>query len=185
MIQTSQRMRDNLLRSVLKQQLLVSWSCNFVVGHINIFFDYSPKDWFKWVVFFNRYCVLECIDSSLCPEGAKYADVIEFRTLALPSGILPQQDLIRLTVFNQNNVKMVKTDFVILENDTQVTFNLRPSEGTGILYTEQPLEELETYRIKVRARSYSAETGVLQYQTTFMIHISISAYPYWWVVGGC
>lgn len=126
----------------------------------------------------TKYCVLECIDSSLCPEGAKYADVIEFRTLALPSGILPQQDLIRLTVFNQNNVKMVKTDFVILENDTQVTFNLRPSEGTGILYTEQPLEELETYRIKVRARSYSAETGVLQYQTTFMIHISISAYPY-------
>ena len=129
-------------------------------------------------VFYFRYCVLECIDSSLCPEGAKYADVIEFRTLALPSGILPHQDLIRLTVFNQNNVKMVKTDFVILENDSKVTFALRPHEGTGILFTEQPLEELETYRIKVRAQSYSVQSAVLQYQTTFMIHISISAYPY-------
>nr|XP_022322237.1 hemicentin-1-like isoform X1 [Crassostrea virginica] len=126
----------------------------------------------------TKYCVLECIDSSLCPEGAKYADVIEFRTLALPSGILPHQDLIRLTVFNQNNVKMVKTDFVILENDSKVTFALRPHEGTGILFTEQPLEELETYRIKVRAQSYSVQSAVLQYQTTFMIHISISAYPY-------
>ncbi|XP_062568076.1 hemicentin-1-like [Saccostrea cucullata] len=126
----------------------------------------------------TKYCVLECVDSSLCPEGAKYADVIEFRTLALPSGILPQQDLIRLTVLNQNNVKMTKNDFIILENDPKVNFQLRLHEGSGILFTEQPLEELETYKIKVRAKSYNAVTGVLQYQTTFMIHISISAYPY-------
>lgn len=125
-----------------------------------------------------RYCVLECVDNSICPEGAKYADVIEFRTLALPSGILPQQDLIRLTVLNQNNVKMTKTDFIILGNDPNIDFQLRLLEGTGILYTEQPLEELETYKIKVRAKSYHTETAVLQYQTTFMIHISISAYPY-------
>ncbi|XP_048772936.2 hemicentin-1-like isoform X2 [Ostrea edulis] len=126
----------------------------------------------------TKYCVLECVDNSICPEGAKYADVIEFRTLALPSGILPQQDLIRLTVLNQNNVKMTKTDFIILENDPNIDFQLRLLEGTGILYTEQPLEELETYKIKVRAKSYHTETAVLQYQTTFMIHISISAYPY-------
>ena len=38
-----------------------------------------------------------------CPPGAKYADVIEFRTVALAGGMPARQDLIRLSAFNQHD----------------------------------------------------------------------------------
>jgi hypothetical protein len=47
------------------------------------------------------YCVLECVDPGTCPLGSKFADIIQFRTVALPGGIPARQDLIRLTAYNQ------------------------------------------------------------------------------------
>ena len=55
------------------------------------------------------YCVLECVDPSACPPGSKYADVIQFRTVALPGGIPARQDLIRLTAYNQYDEVKVYT----------------------------------------------------------------------------
>ena len=128
---------------------------------------------------FYSYCVLECVDATIpCPPYAKFADVIEFRTFALPSGILAHQDLIRLIAYNHLDVKLPRTNFTILENDAKVDFHLRLDDGTGIVYTLQPLEEKTTYKIKVRARSYDSGRNSLRYQTTFIIHISVSAYPY-------
>lgn len=124
------------------------------------------------------YCVLECVDSSIpCPPHAKYADVIEFRTLALPSGYLTYQDLIRLSAYDHLNVKLF-SNFTILENDPKIDFHLRPVDGSGIVYTLQPLVEKTTYKIKVSARSLETRRNSLRYQTTFIIHISVSAYPY-------
>ncbi|OWF52578.1 Hemicentin-1 [Mizuhopecten yessoensis] len=127
----------------------------------------------------SGYCVLECSLSDIpCPSGARYADVIEFRTVALPSGILAYQDLIRLIAFDQNDVKLPKTDFTILRNDVNVNFEIRLEDGTGIVYPLSRLEETELYRITVRAKSYDNERENIQYQTTFIIHISVSAFPY-------
>ena len=58
------------------------------------------------------YCVLECVDPSACPPGSKYADVIQFRTVALPGGIPARQDLIRLTAYNQYDEVKVYTGTV-------------------------------------------------------------------------
>ncbi|XP_060069782.1 hemicentin-1-like [Ylistrum balloti] len=127
----------------------------------------------------SGYCVLECSLSDIpCPSGARYADVIEFRTVALPSGILAYQDLIRLIAFDQNDVKLPKTDFTILRNDVNVNFEIRLEDGTGIVYPLSRLEETELYKITVRAKSYDNERENIQYQTTFIIHISVSAFPY-------
>ncbi|KAK3592726.1 hypothetical protein CHS0354_007728 [Potamilus streckersoni] len=127
----------------------------------------------------TNYCVLECIDADVaCPPSAKYADVIEFRTLALPSGILAHQDLLRLIAYNQNNVILRKTEFKIMENEEGIPFRIRLDDGIGVLYTVRPLEDKHVYRIKVRARSFDNIENTIQYQTTFIIHISISAYPY-------
>ncbi|KAK3087485.1 hypothetical protein FSP39_006555 [Pinctada imbricata] len=127
----------------------------------------------------TNYCVLECVDAELpCPPGAQYADVIEFRTLALPSGILAQQNLIRLTAYNHRDVKLPKTDFQIIENDPKISFQIKPESGTGILYTLQPLEDRETYQIKVQAKSFDNAEEFLKYQTTFIVYISVAAYPY-------
>ncbi|XP_033761247.1 hemicentin-1-like [Pecten maximus] len=127
----------------------------------------------------SGYCVLECSMSDVpCPPGARYADVIEFRTVALPSGILAYQDLIRLIAFDQNDVQLPKTDFTILRNDINVNFEIRLEDGTGIVYPLSRLEETELYKITVRAKSYDNEREYIQYQTTFIIHISVSAFPY-------
>ena len=128
---------------------------------------------------FYSYCVLECIDAEIaCPAGAKIADIIEFRTLALPSGVLSHQDLIRLKAYNQNDEFLPKTVFNILKNDKKIDFQIRLKNGVGILYTLQPLEDRQIYQIKVRARSFDNTEINIQYQTTFIVHISVSAYPY-------
>ncbi|WAR30601.1 HMCN1-like protein [Mya arenaria] len=124
-------------------------------------------------------CVLECIDAEVaCPESARFADVIEFRTLALPSGVLAQQDLIRLTAYNQYDDVLRKTIFTILENDEYIPFQIRLEKGIGIVYTPKVLEDRRLYKIKVLAKSFDNEQVNIQYQTTFMIHISVSSYPY-------
>lgn len=126
----------------------------------------------------TNHCVLECVDSTIpCPPYAKFADVIEFRTLALPSGFLAHQDLIRLTAYDHQNVKLL-SNFTIIENDPKLDYHLRPDGGSGIVFTLQPLVEKTTYKIKVSARSYDDNRNSLRYQTTFIIHISVSAYPY-------
>ena len=53
---------------------------------------------------FASFCVLECVSTDIpCPPGAKYADIIEFRTVALPGGQPARQDLIRLSAYNQHD----------------------------------------------------------------------------------
>jgi hemicentin len=134
------------------------------------------------LTFFNilySNCVLECIDAEVaCPEGARYADVIEFRTLALPSGVLTEQRLIKLTAYNQNNEILHNTEFKIIENDKTLAFFIELENGIGIVYTQQPLEDSHKYKIMVRAKSYDNTQVNIQYQTTFLIHIAVSAYPY-------
>jgi len=123
--------------------------------------------------------VLECSDSDVpCPPGAKYADVIEFKTVALPSGIPANQDLIKLTAFDQDDVKLDNTDFTIIKNDPNVIFKITLNEGSGTVSPLQRMEASETYRITVRARSYDNLRENIQYQTTFIIHIAVSAFPY-------
>ena len=71
-----------------------------------------------------------------------------------------------------------ETDFILLENDPKIQFFLRTTNGRGIVYTMQKLNA-DAYRIMVRAKSYDDQRRVLEYQTTFVIHISVSAFPYY------
>ncbi|XP_076455301.1 hemicentin-1-like isoform X2 [Babylonia areolata] len=125
----------------------------------------------------TNFCVLECVDPGTCPPGSKYADVIQFRTVALPGGIPARQDLIRLTAYNQHDEMLPETTFTLLENDPKLTFYLRPDNGKGIVYTLEKLVA-DSYRIMVRAKSYDRGRQFVQYQTTFIIHIAVSLYPY-------
>ncbi|KAL8608110.1 hypothetical protein ACOMHN_016565 [Nucella lapillus] len=125
----------------------------------------------------TNFCVLECVDPKTCPPGSKYADVIQFRTVALPGGIPARQDLIRLSAYNQHDQMLPETVFTLLENDPKLTFYLRPDNGRGIVYTMEKLDA-NSYRIMVRAKSYDHSRQFVQYQTTFIIHIAVSVYPY-------
>ena len=136
--------------------------------------------WGNLLVFVShRSCVLECTKSGVpCPPGSRYTDILEFRTVALPNGIPAFQDLIRLIAYDQFGTHLPKTSFTIIDNDDKVPFSIRIEHGKGIVYTLKPLEEKTSYRIKVRSKSYDHRRRGVQYQTTFIIFISVSAYPY-------
>jgi len=89
------------------------------------------------------------------------------------------QDLIRLVAYDQQNVHLPMTTFTILENDSRVPFAIRLEGGKGVVYTLRPLEDRQTYKIKVAAKSYDHRRRGVQYETTFMIFISVSKFPYW------
>ncbi|XP_074654070.1 hemicentin-1-like [Tubulanus polymorphus] len=125
------------------------------------------------------HCVLDCQKSNNgCPSNARFADILEFQAIALPNGIPAYQDLIRLVAYNQFGEQLKKTTFVIIENDVDIPFTIRISDGKGIVFTLKPLQDNHTYRIKVRAQSFDGANSELQYQITFILHIAVSAYPY-------
>ena len=127
----------------------------------------------------SRHCVLLCSDTdAACPPGVMYADVLEFRVVALRRGIPAREDLIRLVAYDHMGVHLPRSTFKIMENDEKADFQIRIEGGKGVVYTLLPLDEKRQYRIKVRARSYDNRRPNVQYQTSFIIFISVSLYPY-------
>ncbi|XP_055948498.1 hemicentin-1-like isoform X2 [Argiope bruennichi] len=124
------------------------------------------------------YCKLECDKAGIvCPPNSRYAEVLAFKMVALPSGIQAYQDLIRLIAYDQDGVHIPNTVFSIIENDTGVPFRIRLEEGKGVLYTQKSMESNREYQIKVQAVSFN-EDHVIQYTTKFLVFVSVSQYPY-------
>uniref|UniRef100_A0A671W9G0 Hemicentin 1 n=1 Tax=Sparus aurata TaxID=8175 RepID=A0A671W9G0_SPAAU len=131
---------------------------------------------------FNMRGSYQCIDTP-CPPNyqrdpcalSPYA--LEYKLLSLPFGIAANQDLIRLVAYTQDGVMHPRTSFLVVDEDVTLPFALRDENLKGVLFTTRALREPHTYRMKVRALSYS-EDGGIEYQTTFIVYIAVSAYPY-------
>ena len=70
-----------------------------------------------------------------------------------------------------------RTTFLSVDEDTTLPFALRDENMKGVLFTTKALREPHTYRMKVRALSFGEDRGI-EYQTTFIVYIAVSAYPY-------
>ncbi|XP_073667498.1 hemicentin-1 isoform X2 [Paramisgurnus dabryanus] len=121
------------------------------------------------------FCLKNCPPNDLECTLSPYA--LEYKLLSLPFGIAANQDLIRLVAYTQDGVVHPRTSFLVVDEDTSLPFALRDENLKGVLFTTRPLREPHTYRVKVRALSYSADGGI-EYQTTFIVYIAVSAYPY-------
>ncbi|XP_028442534.1 hemicentin-1 isoform X1 [Perca flavescens] len=121
------------------------------------------------------FCLKNCLPNDLECALSPYA--LEYKLLSLPFGIAANQDLIRLVAYTQDGVMHPRTTFLVVDEDVTLPFALRDENLKGVLYTTQALREPHTYRMKVRALSYS-EHGGIEYQTTFIVYIAVSAYPY-------
>ncbi|TRZ02412.1 hypothetical protein DNTS_034467 [Danionella cerebrum] len=121
------------------------------------------------------FCLKNCPPNDLECALSPYA--LEYKLLSLPFGIAANQDLIRLVAYTQDGVVHPRTSFLVVDEDTTLPFALRDENLKGVLFTTRPLREPHTYRMKVRALSYSADGGI-EYQTTFIVYIAVSAYPY-------
>ncbi|XP_040895666.1 hemicentin-1 [Toxotes jaculatrix] len=121
------------------------------------------------------FCLKDCPPNDLECTLSPYA--LEYKLLSLPFGIAANQDLIRLVAYTQDGVMHPRTTFLVVDEDVTLPFALRDENLKGVLFTTQALREPHTYRMKVRALSYS-EDGGIEYQTTFIVYIAVSAYPY-------
>ncbi|CAG5863670.1 unnamed protein product [Menidia menidia] len=121
------------------------------------------------------FCLKNCPPNDVECALSPYA--LEYKLLSLPFGIAANQDLIRLVAYTQDGVMHPRTSFQVVDEDVTLPFALRDENLKGVLFTTRPLREPHTYRMKVRALSYS-EDGAIEYQTTFIVYIAVSAYPY-------
>ncbi|XP_031715320.1 hemicentin-1 isoform X1 [Anarrhichthys ocellatus] len=121
------------------------------------------------------FCLKNCPPNDLECALSPYA--LEYKLLSLPFGIAANQDLIRLVAYTQDGVMHPRTTFLVVDEDVTLPFALRDENLKGVLFTRRALREPHTYRMKVRSLSYSADGGI-EYQTTFIVYISVSAYPY-------
>ncbi|KAM5295479.1 hemicentin-1 isoform 1-T1 [Glossophaga mutica] len=123
----------------------------------------------------SGFCLKNCPPNDLECASSPYA--LEYKLVSLPFGIAANQDLIRLVAYTQDGVMHPRTTFLMVDEEQTVPFALRDENLKGVVYTTRPLREPETYRMRVRALSYSAN-GTIEYQTTFIVYIAVSAYPY-------
>nr|XP_035962212.1 hemicentin-1 isoform X2 [Halichoerus grypus] len=123
----------------------------------------------------SGFCLKNCPPNDLECALSPYA--LEYKLVSLPFGITANQDLIRLVAYTQDGVMHPRTTFLMVDEEETVPFALRDENLKGVVYTTRPLREPETYRMRVRASSYSAN-GTIEYQTTFIVYIAVSAYPY-------
>ncbi|XP_011902754.1 PREDICTED: hemicentin-1 isoform X2 [Cercocebus atys] len=123
----------------------------------------------------SGFCLKNCPPNDLECALSPYA--LEYKLVSLPFGIATNQDLIRLVAYTQDGVMHPRTTFLMIDEEQTVPFALRDENLKGVVYTTRPLREAETYRMRVRASSYSAN-GTIEYQTTFIVYIAVSAYPY-------
>jgi hypothetical protein len=101
--------------------------------------------------------------------------------VALPSGISSNQDLIRLLIFDQDNIPVALTRFTIIHDDDttpDAPFGLRTEDGKGVVFTTRALDQKQSYQLKIEGIAYDQTTRAVLYHTTFMIYISVSSYPY-------
>uniref|UniRef100_H0WC62 Hemicentin-1 n=1 Tax=Cavia porcellus TaxID=10141 RepID=H0WC62_CAVPO len=108
------------------------------------------------------FCLKNCPPNDLECALSPYA--LEYKLVSLPFGIA-------------DGVMHPRTTFLMVDEEQTVPFALRDENLKGVVYTTRPLREPETYRMRVRALSYSAN-GTIEYQTTFIVYIAVSAYPY-------
>ncbi|XP_035384811.1 hemicentin-1 isoform X2 [Electrophorus electricus] len=121
------------------------------------------------------FCLKNCPPNDLECALSPYA--LEYKLLSLPFGIAANQDLIRLVAYTQDGVVHPRTSFLAADEDATLPFALRDENLKGVLFTTRPLREPRAYRMKVRALSYGLD-GSIEYQTTFIVYIAVSAYPY-------
>lgn len=143
---------------------------SFSISHHLYLAVFHPTSFFSC-----RFCLRNCQPNDLECALSPYA--LEYKLLSLPFGIAANQDLIRLVAYTQDGVMHPRTSFLVVDEDFTLPFALRDENLKGVLFTTRPLREPHTYRMKVRALSYS-EDGGIEYQTTFIVYIAVSAFPY-------
>jgi hypothetical protein len=105
--------------------------------------------------------------------------------IALPTGIRPMSDLLRLTAYDTDGRVLHQTRFVMRNKNGNGTmlllarqpFGIRVDNGRGILYNTVHLTAGDNYRLAIRATSISDHSGA-RYQSDFIVLLAVSQFPF-------
>lgn len=121
----------------------------------------------------SGHCVRRCTGPN-CDGQPRYA--IEYKTIALPYGITPFQDLVRLSVYSDSEELHMNTRFSV-RNTYGGPFNIRNEHHKGVLFTTAgELQKSRTYHIEAQATSYSLDNSHVEYYTKFIIYINVGSF---------
>ncbi|KAM4722858.1 hemicentin-1 [Rhinophrynus dorsalis] len=123
----------------------------------------------------SGYCLKNCAANDLECALSPYA--LQYKLVSLPFGIAANQDLIRLVAYTEDGILHPRTTFLIIDDDPSLPFSIKEENMKGVVFTNRPLREPETYRMKVKALSYSIDRTI-EYQTAFIVYIAVSPFPY-------
>eukprot|EP00079_Xenopus_tropicalis_P024320 XP_012816895.1 PREDICTED: hemicentin-1 [Xenopus tropicalis] len=123
----------------------------------------------------SGYCLKNCAPNDLECALSPYA--LQYKLVSLPFGIAANQDLIRLVAYTEDGILHPRTTFLITDDYASLPFSIREENMKGVVFTNRPLQKPETYRMKVKALSYSIDRTI-EYQTAFIVYIAVSPYPY-------
>ncbi|XP_014670197.1 PREDICTED: hemicentin-1-like [Priapulus caudatus] len=127
------------------------------------------------------FCRLGCAHSDVtCSPGALYAEYLQYKFVSLPSGVEAGSDLMQLVAYDGDGRQLRSPTFTITDNDSSYGFAIRTSDdsGRGVLYAVRGLADSTQYRLVVVAREEAAQEGRSAEETSFVIYIYVSAYPF-------
>jgi hemicentin len=122
----------------------------------------------------NGFCLKECVGPG-CKDKPRYA--IEYKTVSLPFGIGANQDLLRLAVYDSSDHLHLNTRFAA-RNTFRGPFSIRSENYKGVVFTTKRLVKSRTYHIEAQATSFSMDGMRIEYQTKFIIYISVADFPF-------
>ncbi|CAN7994178.1 unnamed protein product, partial [Ixodes hexagonus] len=124
-------------------------------------------------------CRLSCDEKdAVCEPKAHFADILTFKTAALPSGVTAGRDVVRLSARDHDSALLAHTLFTVLNNNRNVPFDVRVSKGVGIVFATQDLPAGSHYRVTVHATTRDDANKTVLFQTRFFLFVSVSLYPY-------
>ncbi|EEC12088.1 hemicentin, putative, partial [Ixodes scapularis] len=123
-------------------------------------------------------CRLSCGDEAACEPRAHFADVLTFKTVALPSGVTAGRDVVRLSARDHDSALLAHTLFTVLSNKRNVPFDVRVSKGVGIVFATEDLPAGFQYRITLHATTRDDANKTALFETRFFLFVSTSLYPY-------
>ncbi|KAG8436526.1 hypothetical protein GDO86_007581 [Hymenochirus boettgeri] len=125
--------------------------------------------------YISGFCLKNCAPNDLECALSPYA--LQYKLVSLPFGIVANQDLIRLVAYTEDGILHPRTTFIIDDDSGSLPFSIREEDMKGVVFTNRPLQKPETYKMKVKALSYSIDRAI-EYQTAFIVYIAVSPYPY-------
>ncbi|ESN93354.1 hypothetical protein HELRODRAFT_89118, partial [Helobdella robusta] len=142
---------------------------NKLGGHECIELSCPPKYFFDPS---SKFCMLNC-DECSSPH------TLQFHLISLPLNFANGSGIIRLTVNNQDGLRLGLTSFNITSKDTASRhFNIRVENGVGVVYSKQTLMEPREYKLKVESKSIDPMFPDVKFQTRFTLFIHVSKYTF-------